>query len=361
MKPLCMCLCSCLLAIAPVRAAAQDKVTHYELKQVWASEPGDDAAFALEPRYFIPDELPGASVDDTGAVYLCDKLSEALVKLGPGGHQVFAVGQVGEGPEDHSGAGEPVLWGSGKMARADCSTSPKVIVYSTGGEYLESYNLDFGGELARLFWNGSHGLAVAFRNKFAPPDAFEFSTHLLLLDGRGSVLQDRTLRSKRVVRAKSMPESSMWDVPRMAVSDDGFCFIQNDLYGNVIECLDRDLKPLWTITGPWQPSTRTPEELAEAQAIGVTGLEYSAVNQTIRRMVARTGGEVWVQPWRPGVVDGVVEFASFGRDGQVLGAVRIAGLPKLSGDWILRGNKVLWITSDEVPTIIVYDLVATSR
>ncbi len=93
----------------------------------------------------------------------------------------------------------------------------------------------------------------------------------------------------------------------------------------------------------------------------MTGLEYSAVNQTIRRMVARTGGEVWLQPWRPGVVDGVVEFASFGRDGQALGTIRIAGLPNLSGDWILRGDKVLWITSDEAPTIIVYDLVAKSR
>ena len=103
------------------------------------------------------------------------------------------------------------------------------------------------------------------------------------------------------------------------------------------------------------------DRMADATPQMMKRTEYSAVNQTIRRMVARTGGEVWVQPWRPGVVDGVVEFASFGRDGQVLGAVRIAGLPKLSGDWILRGNKVLWITSDEVPTIIVYDLVAKSR
>jgi len=357
-------LCFCAMFLAPMASLSQDAATTYDLQQQWSIERDKDSRYALERRYFIPDELVGAFVDDAGAVYLCDKLTESLVKLGPGGSEVYSEGSVGDGPEDHRGAGEPVPWGEGLIARADGAVAPKIILYRTTGEYLESLAPDLDGQIARLFWNGTNGLAVALLNQFLPPDAFEFSTHLYRLDN-GKVVQERKLRSRRVVRAPSKPERDVWDVPRMAVSADGYCFIQSDLYGNVIECLDRELKPLWSITGAWQPTPRSPAEIAEIQSQGMAWLEPSAVNQTVRRLVARSGGEVWVEPWRTDAGAGMAELESFGPGGRKQGLVRLVGVPNLPGEWILRGNKVLWITSDEadvangsIPYIVVYDLVA---
>jgi hypothetical protein len=87
--------------------------------------------------------------------------------------------------------------------------------------------------------------------------------------------------------------------------------------------------------------------------------------QSIRCMIARQGGEVWIQPaTRDERHDGTVEFESFGMGGQHQGTIRLTGLPAAPGELLIRGRKLLWIASEGansggsgVPYLGVYDLI----
>ncbi len=157
----------------------------------------------------------------------------------------------------------------------------------------------------------------------------------------------------------------MWNVPRIAVSDDGYCYVQRDLYSGTIECYDRNLEQLYAIDGGWRPTKRTPKEMEAAASIQVMGLTFGDENHTVRRLIARRGGEMWVQPWQNGTVNGDILLERFGPDGVRLDDVRIVGAPDLAGEWIIRGDKLLWMGIEDsdadnevLPYIRVYDLVA---
>lgn len=345
-------------------SAPKPSVVKYEIRPSWNLTQSENRSYFLEPQYFYKGDLIGANVDDTGGVLICDKITEQLIKLNPGGDVAFSVGKVGEGPEDHRTRGEPLMWFNQQIARSDASSEPKVILYDANGHFLRMVKLNVEGELSRLFWNGESAVSVMTSLKFQGPGGVQFSTYLALIDKDGALVRQHLMNSWVMEKANQHPEEKLWYKPYVAVADDGFTFVQQDLYGSRIDCYDRGLNLVWSIDGGWEPQPRTDQEFAEVEALGVTGLVYCKVNHTIRRIFARENGEVWIQPWNQEVSDGTVEFESFGQDGVRLGTVQISSLPSSNGSWILRGSKLLWMatyvdedTTSAVPSICVYDLV----
>ena len=148
-------------------------------------------------------------------------------------------------------------------------------------------------------------------------------------------------------RPGSRPEEDLWEMPRVAVSGDGFVFVQSDHYGRIVSCYNAQLDLAWTIEGKWDVIPRTRAEMDAVSSQKVSGVLFSPNNRTIRRMIARDNGEVWIQPWSSRPSDGIVTLESFGEDGKRLGTVTISGVPDRGGDWIIRGKKLLWMTDDE--------------
>jgi len=352
-----------LLFQVPSNAGDPESQKKFDLKPLWSLSPDADSSYFLEPWYFHKGDLIGASVDDQGNVFLCDKISERLIKLNSGGGQGFAIGSVGTGPEDHQARGEPLVWAEGRMARSDASSEPKAIVYENDGEFREMVRLQVDGQLSRLFWNGGAAVAVSTQWKFQD-SGIQLITSLSLLDKDGALVNKHQVNSWVMAKSDQRDEEDMWYEPYVAVSDDGYTFIQNDLYSSHIDCYDNKLNLVWSIDGGWKPQHRTDQEYAEVDSWGVTGLKYSELNHTIRRMCARDNGELWVQPWNHGGPEGTAIFESFSRKGKRSGTVEVSGIPQNKGDWVLRGSKVLWMSDLDKESgepadasIVVYDLV----
>lgn len=317
--------------------------------------------YFLEPIWLQRGDLLGTLVDAEGNLYICDKVTEQLIKLDPKGSEIFAVGGVGEGPELHQNLGEPVPWSNGLIARSDCSMPSKIIVYDESGVFRWDIEFSMLGEMKRLFWNGEYAIVSFVSTRFLPGGG-EIVNSLRLLSEDGVEVKS-VLMNRDFVDPDHRPTAEdMWTSPYVSVSEDGLCFVQQDLYGSQVDCYDQELNKLWSFDGGWKPEPLSPEELAESanQQIPET------IHQTIRRMVARNDGEVWIQTWTTDENDEYVRFEAFGRDGIRLGNVHLFGIPKESGDWDLDGSKILWIadeyagrvsTSETVPYITVFDLV----
>lgn len=342
--------------------AAPD-MERYDLHLQWTISRGAEAPYAIESVPFDPFDLVGATVSADGTVFVCDKISDRLVAIEPGGREIFAVGATGQGPEDHQGRGDVFLFGDTAVARGDCVVAPKFVVYDKSGGFVGSTHLQSVNELFRLFWAGDH--LVALTGGYRPQGAGAFDLFYLLtsLDHDGRTARETSIKTSQLVHGASLAEDDLWGTPRVAVSVDGYSFVQSEMFGAKIECLDEDLNVAWKIDCGWPSPMRTEQELARARAAGIG--RPSAVNPAIRRLIARQGGEVWVQRW-PALDPGpTAEFQSYGTGGRPLGRVLLVGLPEVAGNWTISGDKVLWICSDDVDAsagdvtyIAVYDLVA---
>lgn len=335
-------------------------ICKFHLEKQWGMEMEMFAPFFLETLYFHPDELVGTTVDEDGGVYICDKISETLIKINSGGVE-FSVGSVGEGPEDHRAHGEPVLSQDGKVRRSDCSLSPKVIAYGESGQFLKATKLNVDGELNRLFWNGRNLVGIVTRSDFVK-GALELSTYIALLSSEGEILREHHMNTTVFSRPGSKPEEELWEMPRVAASADGLVWVQKDHYGDKLLCFDEQFDLAWEVIGDWEPIKRTPEELDAISSQKISGVIFSPVNRTIKRMIARGNGELWVQPWSSRQSGGKVALEAFGLKGEPLGQVEITGLPDRPGEWIIRGPKLLWMADPETSGkgksyIEVFDLV----
>ncbi len=337
------------LIVAVVDSPAKSPVVEFALVQEWSVAQSADVPFAFGPEGFYPSELIGAVVDTNGVVFVCDRISEKLIKLGYGGDEVFAVGTVGEGPEDHRGAGEPVVLPTGGIARADFSMSPKVLFYKSDGTFDHSWSFDVDGELVRLFWNGASWVALASRGVFSG-GSLKISTWLVALDSNGNTLGDRELLKVDLPGPGStVSEDVLWTIPRVAVSDDGFTFVQSSLYSTRVECYDRDLRLVWAIENQWPLVRRADNEPADLQISGNSKVVPAVYHQSIRSMFARENGEVWIQPQvKLGGAPGTVEFLAFGKNGEPLRGIRLIGLPETPGRIALHGDKLLWVVDEDV-------------
>lgn len=347
-----------------LNAAPTAPNSDFQLELSWSIPQNDNWFYFLEPVYYLRGDLIGAHVDSSGSVYISDKISEKLVKFKPGGDVEFAKGQIGEGPGDHQKSGEPLAWDNQYIARLDASIAPKVNVYNPKGDFLHMTKLEMEGVPYRLFWNGEAAIAISTGWEFLDMGGARFSTFLSLINKDGELVRQLPMGQVEMERNTQFPEEDFWYIPYVVVSDDGYTFVQQDLWGGQIDCYDPSLKLIWSIDGGWKPTTRTSEELSQAEKLKTTYMDLSKYNQTVKRMIPRRGGEIWIQPWANYANEGVVELVSFGSKGQKNGEVRISGLPLESGHWVLNGSKLLWMAdmdgqniTDSTPAMAVYDLV----
>ncbi|MBU8869706.1 MAG: hypothetical protein KOO60_02415 [Gemmatimonadales bacterium] len=350
-----------------VAASGEPKETirEFVVKPQWSmlqSAEAENQAYYLEPHYMQRGELLGAFVDSTGNVYICDRITDQLIKLNPRGEEVFAIGSLGEGPEDHRGFGELLSWPGSRIARTDCVLPSKIIIYDVDGAFLWDVDLGTQDTLTRLFWNGKY--AIGSHTWFDyDPSGTEVKTSLRLLSDDGVEIEKIPMGRIFLDPERVPTMEEMWIYPYVAVSEDGFCFVQQDLYGGRVDCYDQDLDLAWSFDCGWQPVPLTPEEFAESKRQPI----FASIHHTIRRMFARRDGEVWIQSWTSEQAGEYVVFEAFGQEGNRLGFIHIFGLPKEAGSWALHGSKVLWIAKGKVdaenanvtiPYISVFDLVA---
>ena len=343
-------------------------VSTYQLDLIWEIGRGPDPLYSLPDAELlsIPANLYGATLDYNGSLLLFDRISERLIAIDPSGEQRFAVGERGDGPEDHRGSGEPLLLSSDRIGLSDCSVGSKVIVYDGLGTYLETIPLEGFSEVNRVWAIDDDLLALVMERTGSPKQGMNVAVYLVRMDQNGIELA-RTLLREAVIPGFDLTnpprEEDFWIIPRVEVGSTGFVFIQADLYSNTVECLAPDFSRVWSLDGPWRAPKRSEAELDALSAN--SGIQWSDNLHSISRVVPRAGATVWVGgKENSSSGSGELLLDLVGEDGVVQGKVRLVGLPYLPGDFRVVGDFVLWKTEDQhwddgidsVPYFRVYKL-----
>jgi hypothetical protein len=337
------------------RAAGTDAPAgpSYRVEEIWRIERGDDPPYSLfDPELnSIPPALMGVMLDDEDNLYLSDAITEKLLKIRPDGSEAFAVGSVGEGPEDHLGQGEPLRWPGCGIARSDYSRQAKVICYDEEGHFQGAIPLEGFDLYLRLWGLPDGGLGVALKMYGSPAGGMKVRIYLTRLDPDGALLDSLMIKQASyppMGTSRELTEADFEINPRVAIAEDGRLYVQRDMYRWVIECFDSHLRPLWVCSRDVSPRTRTEGELAAIET--TSGLPPSPHEHVIRRIVPRAGGEVWVETLpTERAADGAVLLDRIGREGESLPPVALAGLPEAEGDYEISGDRLLWKLDDDAP------------
>jgi hypothetical protein len=304
-------------------------------------------------------------IDAENNIYLCDKISETLIEIAPDGEEVFAVGAKGEGPEDHRDEGEPLFWPGCHIARSDCSSDPKVILYGEGGEFLRAISLEGYSQYNRLWYAGGQAVGVATKMDGTPMSGMTVDVFLVTLGPEGKLKNEIGISTKKLPAMDSGVEltETDWEIfPRLAIGDDGRIYVVRNLYAYALECYSPELELLWRLEQDVPAPRRTAAEIAERRVKIDGGFEPSQFKHVLRRIIPRADGEVWLERSDQGLSrPGQVVLDRISRDGRIVGHGSIEGLPRLPGDYVIRGDRLIWKTDDDVdaagamvPYLVVY-------
>ena len=325
----------------------------FALEEIWRIDRGDDPPYSLYDPGFnsIPPTLLGVLLDDDDGLYLSDAITEQLLRIRPDGSVAFAVGSVGEGPEDHLDQGEPVRWPGCSVGRSDYSIQPKVICYDAQGAFQRSVRLTGFDQYLRVWGLPDRGIGVAMKMLGSPASGSRIRVYLTAL------APDGALRDSLLIHEASFPpmgtgyqptEADFELIPRVAIAEDGLLYVQRDMYRWEIECLDADLHPLWSLRRDVQPVPRTREELDALSSR--PGPPPSPLPHVIRPLVPPAGGELWIETLpTTRTADGAVLLDRIGPAGSLLPRVTLAGLPPADGDYEIFGDRLLWKLDDDAP------------
>ncbi|MFH1843194.1 MAG: hypothetical protein ABIF77_08290, partial [bacterium] len=341
----------------------------YRLEQQFVIERGDDPPYSLiDPDPLsIPPCLMGVQLDAENSIYLCDNITDKLIKIGPDGREQFAVGSRGEGPEDHADAGEPLFWPGSGIARSDCSAAPKVILYDEAGGFLRS--IKFGGydQVNRVWVAGDQVVAVAADMDGTPISGVKVQSYLLTLQSDGTVMQSIPVRQAEIppMGLEQVPHETDFEIiPRVAVDSGGNIYLQRDLYRYAVECYDADLTLRWTCERDVPTPKWSDEEFAQRRAEREPYVEAHEYRHVIRRIVPGADGTVWVERTEQEAAPGSVLLDRIGADGEYRGQAEVTGLPKVAGEYLIFGDRLLWKVDDDaevgeadIPYLVVYRLV----
>ncbi len=326
---------------------------HYRALVVWQKVFGGEREFdLLNPELnSVPENLFGVMVDDQGNTWLSDRIRDQLIKLDPRGNTVLAVGQSGEGPEDHRELGPPFHLPDGGIGLLDCSEAPKILCYSENGRFDRSVRLGRFSQFTRVFRGRRHlvGEAIRATRNPTPGTGMEISTFLTLLDEAGTVVDSLVVKRSNLPPPPEngrMNEADFEILPLVAVSPEGLVYVQPDLYAGKIHCFDETLKPRWEIDLGLAPIKRTAEELQRRQEEMTFDFEPARYKHVVRELFPRQGGEIWLEPELPGTSGGDAGERSlrrFGNEGEFLGNVTITGLPWLPGRYQVEGRFIFWV------------------
>jgi len=358
------------LSLSPAMAEDGAEATvQYRLEQQFVIERGDDPPYSLiDPDPLsIPPSLMGVQLDGENCIYLCDNITDQLIKIGPDGREQFAVGSRGEGPEDHADAGEPLFWPGCGIARSDCSAAPKVILYDGAGGFLSSIELEGYDQVNRIWVAGDQVVAVAADMDGVPLSGVKIQTYLLTLQPDGAVMQSLPVCQAELppMGGDKIPHETDFEViPRVAVDSGGNIYLQRDLYSYVVECYDADLQLRWICERDVPTPKWSDEEFAARKADREPYIDAHEYRHVIRRIVPGVDGTVWVERTGQEAAPGNVLLDRIGAAGEFRGLAELTGLPEVAGEYLIFGDRLLWkvdddaeVTGADIPYLVVYRLV----
>ena len=211
----------------------------------------DQAIGFLDPeKNSIPEKLYGVAIASDGSILVNDRITDASIMIDPQGNTFAALGQAGEGPEDHRELGGAFFLDDGNCGVFDSSFAKKIIVFRRDGSYASTVYLGGYRQYVRLLrcGDGYVGLAVASRANN--------SGGLSLTVGLASFWPNGAIRDTVQLVDHELPppdpnvrmkEEDFEIIPKITSGPSGRIYIQEDLYKWRIVCYDRELIPLWTI------------------------------------------------------------------------------------------------------------------
>lgn len=202
----------------------------------------------------------------------------------------------------------------------------------------------------RILGAREFGLGIDFQSDGTPCEGMTVAIHLVVLSSGGARLDSQlvnTIEFPAFDPQQPVSETLFEVVPRIALSEDGFIFVQRDPYRWDVECFTRDLTLQWRLQRDIEPLERTAAELEARRKINM-GLEPGPLKHFIRRMIPREGGEVWIETVQdgPSVRDGLL-LDQIDRRVEHVGSVKLTGLPDAAGEFRTFGNRVLWKLHDD--------------
>lgn len=340
---------SLVFAILFASAAYGQEV--YVVKEEWTLLRDNDPSYKLidTDSQSLPSFLMGVLIDDAGALYVSDQITEKLVNIGPGRSKLLESGALGSGPEDHWSAGEPIYW-FGELALTDLSNQPKVILYDSKGNYSSSVSIRGYTQLNRIVSNGNYAAAISMAMSGSPAIGMKIEVLVLLLDQDGGVL------AKKLVRRVELPElgeylreEDFWVIPRIALGSSGKLFVQSNIFEYAIDCYDTELNLLWSYKDDMSARLRSLEEIELLEAKFSGNMEVSDRRPAIRNMFVRSNGRLWVEvePQYEGEV-GRIDIQEINEDGTFNKEIRVFGTPEILGRYAIDGEWIVWWADDDV-------------
>lgn len=341
-----------LVSLPFIAEAATDQ---YVLEKLWEIERGEDPPYSLLDleRESVPRDLFGVRVDDRNHIYLVDNLTQKLVEIDPEGEIVFAVGQMGSGPEDIGVLGEPLFWPGFHIAQSDYSYGAKIVGYDEEGNYAGTVMLESSAMISRM-WDAA-GVPVAVTSSLRRNDfgGFDVQVDLVVFAPDG-----KELRRMSIVD-KSLPPPSPDNVPTerefellplVHCGADGRIYVVPDPYEYRIACYDTDLNQIWSIEKEQPPIRMTEEDRAWRKAILPGAMEPAKDYHAIDKLMPRPDSKLWVFSGGPRSERSHTRltFDVWTPDGIDGGSVELAGFPGLLGDFAVFGDKLIWKTNDDV-------------
>lgn len=306
----------------------------------------DQAIGFLDPeRNSIPEELYGVAIANDGSILVNDRITDASILIDPQGNTSAALGQVGEGPEDHRELGDALFLDNGNCGAFDCSFAKKIVVFRRDGSYASTVYLGGYRQYVRLLrcGDGYVGLAVAPRA--------DNTGGLSLTIGLASFWPNGAIRDSLQLEEHELPppdpnvrmkEEDFEIIPRITSGPLGRIYVQEDLYKWRIACLDRELQPLWTIEQDINPRERTADEIEQRRDQMMQKLIPARYHHVVRQMIARDDGTLWVRSDGQTELPGHLRFSCWNAEGKRERDVSVQGLPHVAGRVIIKGDWMFW-------------------
>lgn len=338
-----------ILCALSAASQAAGEVQEYRLVPISTIFAGSDPPYSLtrEETNNVPPTLLGLKLASDG-LYICDDVTDRLIKLDFEGSEVFSVGSRGSGPEDHIGTGEPISWPGCAVARTDCSESPKLICYNEHGSFLRSIRLEGFNQYLRILRGGTRGFGLALVMEWRPENAIDLTVYLAAISDKGALL-DSVLVGQRRLEYPTVPREEDFEItPRLVSDGAGRLYMQRDVYSWDVECFDEDLNLIWRRR---KDVNLIPRSSEERQGRGPWGDASATHHHAIRQIYPRSGGDVWIQETAGSGDPGEIRLTRLDDKGQDAGEVIIRGLPEAYGDMLIVDERVVWKRDDDVKVV----------
>jgi hypothetical protein len=336
---------SVIFAIITATVTVGQEADSLQPELLWSFElPADRAIrFNDHTKFKYPGSLAQA-VPLADGVVLYDAITQKLVRLSSTGQRIWAVGEPGEGPEDHREPCEVRVAPGGDIAHVSLWPPAKVVYRGRDGTYHRSWPLPGLRDSQRVVFSGPWVFVLTALTDYEydrhGEDVVEYQLTSIDPDGLPrdqQVVADAV--SRRYRKGMVVKEEDLWPLPRIESGPAGRVLVQLDVFAPTVTIYAPDLTVSATITAPWTPP-ETSEAARQAMRDRTDGaLELARTERALRHLFCYADREIWLQ--RPDTSR--VVFATYDAAGKPLGEVELAGIEPLAS-LVLHDDLLLTFT-----------------